>query len=450
MKKLLMVLLLLLISMQVNATTNTWTEYVGGHYNPVDWGGLVRDPGGTGRYGVWLDDNPDAPLSDQLKTDLEDVIVDHKISLNGGGFGSVKPLSRVQAHKTGIEADNGSLFRYSVYNRMTELAGLQQSENKITIQLGNEITSATAATNFHEAFGDGLLPQQNDLTTIPYYIEYYFAPAAQAITAANKNNGTDYKIMLGSIANYTNDNAIAWLEAALNYQIVGDYAPGTKGKYVYELVDTISLHYFVGSLESGYWKSALENLRDNWIGIGNISGVWSTEEVGGGGGAEGFSGVGVVRIMSRYLEWWDSNDYSSDQSRITVYGTNIGPVGNTSGDAMQAIYDFFGDVKLSQCSIKYKIDGITTNTETRIFNDASSKKKIVFLAGLAEEIDVLSTLTMLRFDTINLITATMHTFSPTEGHIVQDLSVVVVNNRYEIGLNNLSIDNNKSGFILIE
>ena len=201
-------------------------------------------------------------------------------------------------------------------------------DQKFYWQIGNEISAFSYGDNARLYNGeiDPNAPEF-DSEIIPFYVEFFFAPAVEAIRNANASN---IKIALGSITVFSNSKAPAFLDDLLSYQIQGTYTTsGVAGKTVADFVDIITIHYLMAGepSDTNPWKDRLNDVKDKWINNGsyNIEGIWSTEELGSRGAEGGAGAATVLRVASRYFEWISENQFSGSHVKCFYYAVGTGP-----------------------------------------------------------------------------------------------------------------------------
>lgn len=257
----------------------SFTDSVGTHYEQ-SWTATVRTP---------------SDVSDTINTaktyaqNLADFTTDHGnlwsyrdvvLQVFGG-----REAASVAAFLSAIQADAGAGYRA----HMAAKAALVKGMGNVHWQIGNEINNGSKLSpSIHAWLGDGLVGGSNDLAIIPAYVEMWLAPAVQGLLEGDP----DSRIMLGSIVGSAPSRAFT--EALLDYQIKGTHAPALAGKYVREVVGFGSAQY---SLFSGDWKGTIDLYTSRGLK------VWATEEVGGGGAEKGMCMPGLLRSLSRVLNY---------------------------------------------------------------------------------------------------------------------------------------------------
>lgn len=208
-----------------------------------------------------------------------------------------------------------------------------------------------------------------DVDIVPYYAEYYFAPAIEKIMAMKNTNGWGtFKTSVTNVSNAISQASLDMIAALLEYQIVGGdatkgYTVGTnvRGKKIKALVDAVACHYLFGRLSvsktstcalqysSLDWLSAANTLW-NYIGAPNstVSQLLVTEECGTRSRKNGEVGLLAVRCIARALHFARLKNADPSAFKLIFYALDAplkGPNGDnngTVGDVMQILYDLWG------------------------------------------------------------------------------------------------------------
>jgi hypothetical protein len=207
----------------------------------------------------------------------------------------------------------------------------EQARKRIRLQLGNEVNA------FH-------VPWKNHPDLVRRYVEYDFAPAAEAIRRASQDLfGTPERIpfLTGSVASPWPLGS-GWLVAMANARIEGDWAPSLRGKSVASVASGVSMHYAV---KGPFWSQALDAVYRRLVEPTDNFELWSTEEVGGN--AEINRGPYVAAIPFRYLDWWSRRDWKPGRGAVIYWGdTRGGEHYTTAVDVQRLLGSFFGDAPL--------------------------------------------------------------------------------------------------------
>lgn len=333
------------------ADTHRLKDHLGSLYGEFPWSGPLRDPSRDVEIHTMLGFSA---LTTETVSNLQQDMLTRDVIMQIGGMGSAKKNQtepgkvnpQFAEYMNGIVADKGASWIQQVTQRTSELAAITPSPERLTWQIGNEINSLSYSENIHYYFKDGKVAKMSDQTTIATYVEYFLAPTIQGIQAAEAATGKDIRIALGSIASASMTSSQVFSDTLLNYKIVGTNAPALAGRSVYELIDIITVHYFMGAgspTAPEKWREYLLSNRDKWVGKGSIKGIWSTEEVGIRSAEAGYGPGLAIRIVSRYMDWVSQNNYNDDQSKWFFYGTGSGSENSRIETAMQNLYDLVGD-----------------------------------------------------------------------------------------------------------
>ena len=409
----------------VNAVTPVaappaWTAYVGSLYNPRSWAQSVRDVGGVGAVGFDYADPVGslATFNQTLTLNIAPQILQYDQVLSVGGLGSGRDQAAVSKFMNSVKSDAANTYRDALYQRAKAVALLNGGVDKAYWQFGNEINSQKFSETLHGWAGDGVVPIASDTTTIPWLVEYFLAPGAEGVRQASQELFADSSrihIMLGSIAAASNLNSQAFLNALLDYRIVGTYSPTLAGKYVYEIVDTLSIHYAVGTAGSK-WRDFLDGLHQNRIGKGSVRGVVSTEEVGQAAANLDYGMSTAVQVLTRYMDWWLTNNISPNHGHVFFYGSNLGAVGTSIDELMPTLHSFLGDVPLTRAVTAASVTG-ATNIEHYQLESVPERRKILSVFSADGLATTLNTLT-LDASGWNQVAVTGHHYNNTGDHII--------------------------------
>ncbi|MCL5027677.1 MAG: T9SS type A sorting domain-containing protein [Bacteroidetes bacterium] len=334
---------------------DSWTQYCGWHYGGQipKWGGWVREYA-KDQFGRFIIDTTTNQLDTiklnnayQLLSTLDTTI---DILQLDGGLGSARDTADVVEWMKMIEADSGKFWKSIVYQQTIKLTELPNGQKRVYWQIGNEISSpAYSRTIRYWQNGSDINGYNYDKFVIPYYVENYLAPTVEAIDSASQtvfNEKGKINICLGSITNAHNNNAQQFLDSLLNYRIVGVNSPTLSGKYVYELIHIITVHYAMGTANTADWLDNI-NWYKSWTGTGKIRGVWSTEEVGIKAATDNKGGFASSIATSRYLEWSINNQYEARNARTNYYAWNTGNSNTSVKTFNDTLFSMIGNVKLS-------------------------------------------------------------------------------------------------------
>jgi hypothetical protein len=207
------------------------------------------------------------------------------------------------------------------------------------------------ATTWHWCTSKG-----SDPVIIPYYVEYELAPMIEAL----RESGKSFDISLGSIVGASRQESRDWIDTALNYQVKGIFAPSLAGKKVYELVNSISIHYLTTYDFHGYnddleltnvnnntyvdnsWEAALDGIYDKWMGPDrpagcNIENIWASEESGAESTGANKAPARAIKIFSRYMYWWQKKNIAPLNGLVGLWR----PDGTAEGQEPERGIDLF-------------------------------------------------------------------------------------------------------------
>lgn len=433
-------------------TAVAWTAYVGSHYGSRAWAQSVRDPGGPGDAGFDASVDPATGLASFtafVTTTVAPLLPAHYLVLGTGGLGSGRDQVLVDTFMNFIKNGSVATYRQALKDRAKAVAALSDAPAKVSWQFGNEINSLRFSETLHAWAKDGVTPRGHDTTTIPYIVEYFLAPGVEGIEQASLDlfgNRDGIHIMLGSIASATNTNAQAFLNALLDYQIVGTYAPSLAGKRVYQVVDTISIHYTVGT-GSGVWRGFLDGLHQTRIGQGKIKRIVSTEEVGQAAANDG-NGMGTaLQVLARYFDWWIGHGFTPDQGHAYLWGTDLGPAGNTVDALMPVLYNFLGDVAILKPAAVAAVTG-AANLEHYEYESTQARRRVLAIFSADGATTSLTTITA-ELPGWNTLNVSVHRFTAGGDLAVNPTVTALAAGRFAIDFGGLTLNPRESLLLLL-
>ena len=373
----------LLISIATNAwcapTAAPWTAYFGSHYESAPWGLSMRDPGGPGRFGYWL---PSAQTEKRMTTadsgsleELSRPIAQGDVVLNVGGLGSGRDLGMVKDFLDEVRRDKGATWKKELSNRVRRVAKLPGATERVFWQFGNEINGPRFLRNMADWGGVNKRDKAEAMRQIiPVYVEYFLAPGVEAIRNTSRELHGDPErihVMLGSLAGARNPNSIRWYEQLMEYTIKGDNAKSLAGRKVYEIVDSLSIHYLVTAQDDG-WTEIMDNLAKKWVGRGAIRRIWSTEEIGVRRAQSGKGASTALRVTARYLDWWLKQGWSPNQGHCFFWGAEMGEAGTRANDALRTLVEFTGQTALAR-----QPGAEVGELENYLFSVAGERKRVL-------------------------------------------------------------------------
>jgi hypothetical protein len=353
-----------------------WPAYFGSHYETgpdFNWGNSSRDPGGPGRFGYWAS-NDQAMRAQGSAGELRTPISQGDVILSVGGLGSGRKLSLVSDFLDEVRADKGATWKRKLSGRVRQVASLADASERVHWQFGNEINGPKMIRNLADWSGiRGDRPAEVMAKIIPVYVEYFLAPGVESIKATSREiygKPDAIRVMLGSLANARNPKFIRWYEQLLSYEIKGDFAGSLRGRKVFEVVDSLSIHYLVTARDRG-WADILDSLSAKWLNRGAIRRIWSTEEGGIRRARSGAGAVTALKVTARYLDWWQRNSWSTDTGRCFFWGANTGPQGTRASDALGTLYAFTGPAPLKRAPVS-QVKGL----ESYLFDVADGHRRV--------------------------------------------------------------------------
>lgn len=369
---------LLVASSAAAQTGIDWRDYTGAHYSERPWSGAIRDFQGPGAAGLSF---PDDGYSRKRPSRSADVSRADALIFNIGGLGSGRNERQLAAFMDAIRAQGGPRWTAAVREHVLQFAAKYRDPGReIYWQFGNEINSGQYSRAFHLWAADGRRPSAHDRSTIAWYAEYFLAPGIEGILQARREApGLRGKlnIVLGSLGVARNPQAVEFLNQLLGYRLQGDYAPGLKGKQVYELVDVISVHYLVGTPGDG-WQSILDELHEKWYGQGAVRGIWSTEEIGIRRARAGYGAATAMQVLARYMDWWLEKGVAPQASKVFFWGSDVGSGLNQADTVLAELYGFTG--KGRYATVRNGLDiSASAPVEAHHFRNPASGQELIFV-----------------------------------------------------------------------
>lgn len=428
------------VPQQHTAVTTTpaavaWTRHVGGHGRPVRWGKSIRGVGRREDTSVPV--ASDSLSEAELTTRLRELAPRHDLVMPIGGLEGAREQDSVAAFLDGIERDGGRAWREELRQRAAAIRPvLGEAGGSINLQVGNEINSYHYATAIHARRGGRGRVDANSETIIPVYVEYFLAPAVEALRNFDwgaSPAASRIRLVLGSVANSANAKSRAWLYDLLDYRVRGDFAPTLEGKRVVELIDIIAIHYLVTGADAN-WMQVLDSLQTRWVDSGLAQGVWSTEELGRRRADDGLGAVTAVKVTARYLHWWSRRGYGPDRSRFLLWGSSRGRRGTRGDDAMETLYDFLGEAELVDVTGSLDL-APTGDLEAYAFDTTAdpSKRAIFILPRPLSQESAVERIAFRTRGSPEWASATAHVFTAA-GHSRAPVALNLVGDSYHLSL----------------
>ena len=429
------------------------TDYLGSLYQTFDWSGAVRDPM---RDELEIQNaNTYVAINDEDKSELNSLATEREIIAQIGGMGSAKiapgatqPSDQFSAYMDAIIADNGEQWRSVVQSRATEVAMALPEGAQFYWQIGNEVNAASYTLNSVLYFNNETEGLSNEAFGMKVYVEYFLAPTIQGFMDSEVSTGKDNRIALGSVSAFSAPSSQTFLNDLLNYEISGSYAPALAGHKVHELIDLITIHYLAhahSETNPTHWRDVLQSVYDTWV-KDNITGVWTTEEVGINLAQGGLGAGAAITVAGRYLEWISNNKFTPAQSKWFNFGTNAGSTGQRISDATNQIYTLIGGTAKEVAEEESDETTLThlhtsyydSSYEVRSFGigDPSSTEGIILLiSGLADSESQVTALT-LDGDSLGYLSHGQVSFARRYGqNTTDDISITAALSNDQLTLN---------------
>jgi hypothetical protein len=368
----------LTVASQAKAVEAPWSDYFGAHYEQRPWGGSVRDPGGPGRFGYRPPGShvPPAKWADSGSPDeLRPYLKEGPVVLNVGGLGSGRDVVQTENFLNSVRDDGGALWKRELSGRVRKVASIPGAMQRTYWQFGNEINGPRFLRNVVSWGGTAGRNRAAALQEfIPLYVEYFLAPGVEAVRAASQDVYGDpgrIHVMLGSLANARDPQSVKWYGELLAYTIKGNYAPGLAGKKVYEIVDTLSVHYLVSAEDQG-WSDMLDLLARDWVGKGAVKAIWSTEEIGVRRAQAGWGAATALSVTARYLTWWSAKGWDASRGHCFFWGWDMGAPGTRADDALSTLLRFTG-----QSPLRPLKGARAADFESHLFSASGNDKRVL-------------------------------------------------------------------------
>lgn len=321
------------------ATAISWVDYMGAQDDQVRWAHTMR---GYQRHNTGMD----RPQADEVKKNA--------VTLGAGVGTVIIPIGAlsfpgqadsVQAYFRTVESDQGKSWG-DLLRKQTRTMGGQLSGHQVYWQVGNEVNSRKFGQNVVR-FGGGSRGSfsLNQPELIWIYAEKVLAPAYAAIESAAEAGGPKPKIVIGTIAYAVQEESRDWLLKLLDYKLKGSLVPSLKGRTVASLGDVVGIHYLL-SRDDGDWQSDLGNLYHQVVDVRHMQGLWLTEEVGLVYANNGQGGAIALKDWARFMSWVSVNGYTPEQTRMNLWGWQLGPDGSRGSEAMDYLYGQIGASKV--------------------------------------------------------------------------------------------------------
>lgn len=273
-------------------------------------------------------------------------------------------LNRPEHARFLMEKD-GAYFKDCLYELIRYFNSGEFADLPITLywQIGNEINWNTFfAVNPHG--GLNAPPTLNDFAHVSDYVDFFLAPALEAVQTASRDLFGDrniVKLLVGSVTtsfDFRNGEAKPekwrkFLELVLERRITADshVNPGSAlvGRRVWQIADLFSIHYSNGLQEK------MQDTYDTWVASGKMSGFFNTEEMGING-----RGAYLVALFAfRYLDFWSRRRWDPHTARSCFWGDTINNaqrgIVQTGTEALDLLGPYLRDFPLANITDRVRI-----------------------------------------------------------------------------------------------
>ncbi|HEY2345806.1 MAG TPA: hypothetical protein VGH80_07975 [Xanthomonadaceae bacterium] len=322
------------------ATAIAWVDYMGAQDDQVRWAHTMR---GYQRHSTGMDNNPQADEAKQNSVPLGSGV--GTVIIPVGALSFPGQADSVQNYFNRVESDQGRAWG-DLLRKQTRTMASRLSGHQIYWQVSNEINSRKFGQNVARFGGAGSGSfALNRPELIGVYAEKVLAPASAAIRGAAESGGPKPKIVIATIAYAAQQDTRDWLLKFLDYQLKGTLVPSLKGRTVASLGDVVGIHYLL-SRDDGDWQKDLGNLYRQVVDVRHMQGLWLTEEVGLVYARNGMGGAIALKDWARFMSWVSVNGYTPEQTRMNLWGWQLGPDGSRGSEAMDYLYSQIGASKV--------------------------------------------------------------------------------------------------------
>ncbi len=224
---------------------------------------------------------------------------------------------------------------YASYVRFNT-GDLANRKNTIYWEIGNEINSSHRFAMRDLTEGEHVRGHPGHAHD---YVEYYLAPAVEALRKAAKDVYGDpqrVKIIMGSVSGILKPENQQYLDLVLGSTISGEHAPSLAGMKVTDVIDAVVIHYGIGK------RDLLQGIYDKWIASGKVNDFWSTEELGWRGRGD----YCVALVSFKWLEFVLSNNWpQTAKPRVFFWGDGLKHYGEVTDGrgALKILGPFLAD-----------------------------------------------------------------------------------------------------------
>jgi hypothetical protein len=365
-----------------------WNDYVGAHYSARPWArGGLRDPGGVAtayrpRDGGVADDGLDGFLRSAVP-ELRGLLQrgEYAVLQAGGASPGFFDAIKTQTGRAAFAAALGN--RIDLIHAMPEARGW---ESRVVFQFGNEIQNPMGFYGVVCLWATRGRTDTCDPDTefAPTYVDLYLAPGVEILRAKSQElfgRPDAIRIALGSVVNLVSRRS--FVEALLNRRVGDTAAPMLTGQLVSSLVDTVTIHYTMGSPQA---PAIVDDFFTRWTSpdVGTVRSLWMTEEMGVRAARDGYALNTALRAIAPSLRWWKSRGLSPANAHIFIWGADQRCEVSTSGclsldQSMPVFADFVGANELVETS-----DASATSSQPlTIYSYRAGPNRRVVLAWLS-------------------------------------------------------------------
>jgi|GEM_PF-5048718 len=427
------------VTLDDSAFPRPWNAYWGSQWSGATWATTERSWLGY-LTGINLLDKTN--MVNTLASEVGTRIQDRDVIVTVAGFGGNTDVEMTTMGDLFdlLQAGGLEVWQNVVMAQVDALSPTDPQAKHLVYQLGNEITKETFSNTLRTwAASRGIvLPgtsQEYDHELIPYYVEYYLAPTVEAARQSSLKQYGDAEainLALGSIGNGGNASARAFLDALLDFEVEGTYAPSLAGKRVYELINLITVHY-PGS------SSNLDLIWNKWRGMGSLRGLWVTEVVGIRAAEAGQGAAVAVSELGNHMARHYQQGLTPEEARVSIYGWETGNtvVGTKADDAMTTFHAFFGNAALEVETNYATVTGASSALKTTQFTSVDDSDRRAIVVGTVTNLPQSSSLQSVTFNKDGWsghVTATLNRFTAA-GHVVSNPTVTESATTYTVTLN---------------
>ena len=266
---------------------------------------------------------------------------------------------------------------------------------------------------------------------IPYYVEYFFAPTAEALLEQSQifyGDQDSIPIVLGSIGNSSSADARSYLTDVLDYEIQGTFAPSLAGKLMHEAVDIVTVHYpGSGDNVALGWSE--------WAGRGSVRAFWTIEVLGRSVSEANKGAATAPRILGEHLGFIEQFELTPEQARVSFWGWQIdgGNEDARADEFLTTTSDFLGDTRVELLDAGNMVLEATFSSAAEVYGyrSAADDSKTMLTITFSDQVGEFSGITIDKVGWSGLVVADMHIFDAS-GHAIEAPVIVEGACTYEI------------------